>query len=133
MDGFRHLLDVIGIHYERIVQFATCAGKAAQHEYSIIIFTRRHKLFGHKVHSIVQRGDQAEIRGPVESSNFLVAMMPLAKHNWFPIIGTESPINSLRFGLHLGQEFVVTPNVSAAWGSNLDEGEFALIAWIPFQ
>ena len=107
--------------------------KAAQDQRSLLIAPRRNVFLGDQIHPIVERSHQAKIGRPIVGLDFLVAVMPLAKHDRFPIVGAESPVDSLCLGFHFCQKLVVATDVSSARCSNLDESEFSFVAWIAFQ
>src|SRR5262249_42216729 len=81
----------------------------------------------------MQRGDNAEIGNAIVAENFVVADMPLQKHNRFPSAGLETPVDSLRLGLNISKQIVVPLDVGAAGGTDLHEYKFALISRAFFQ
>ena len=94
---------------------------------------RGQELFGHQVHTVVQRSHEAQVGGAVEALDLAVAVVALAEDDGLPLRGLEAPVDALGFGVNLGQEIVVALDVGAAGRADLHEGEAALVARILFQ
>src|SRR5579885_3748673 len=60
-DRFRQLLDIVRIHQERVSKLARRACKAAENQHTALVVPGGHKLLGHQIHAVVQRGDHAKI------------------------------------------------------------------------
>src|ERR1700733_3485229 len=89
------MLDIIGIDQERIRQFAGRAREATEDEDSLLIMTRRQKFLRHQIHAVVQGGDQAKIRNPVKTLDFLVAMLAFQENNGLQLTSLKPPIDAL--------------------------------------
>jgi hypothetical protein len=76
----------------------------------------------------MQGRDQTNIRTPVVTFNFAVAMVPVQKDNRLPLASPKTPVDSFGFGFYVGKEVVIPLNMRAAWGANLDKGELLPIA-----
>ena len=85
-NGFGGLLDVVRIHQQSVAQFARGSGELAQDQYAAFVAARGEELLGHQVHTVVQRGHQAEIGGAIVAFNLLVAMVPLEKTMGFHLL-----------------------------------------------
>ena len=83
-------LDVIGIHHQRIRQFVTGAGKAAENQHALLVGARRHILLRHQVHPIVQGSHQAEVSGPVVGQDLFVAVVLRQEDDWLPARSFEN-------------------------------------------
>ena len=55
-----------GIDDQRLGQLLRRAGQLAQNQHAVEIVARGDELLRHKVHAVVQRRDDAEVREPVE-------------------------------------------------------------------
>src|SRR6202041_338234 len=114
-------------------QFASGSRKLAQYQHAALVPPGCQEFFCHQVHSVMQRSHQTEIGSAVVALNLFMAMVPLEKYDGLPFAGLEPPIDSFRFGLHLGKKVVVALDVSAARCSDLHKREFALVFRIFFE
>ena len=73
-------------------------------QHAAFVAPRRQKFLRHQIHAIVQRSHQAKIGGAVVALNLFVAVVPLQKYDGLPLAGLKAPVDSFRFGFHLGQE-----------------------------
>ena len=65
-DRARKSVDVIRIDQERFPQLIGGTRKRAQHEHSVLIIARSHKLFRDQIHSVGERAHHSEMRQTVE-------------------------------------------------------------------
>ena len=52
-DRFGQLFHVVGIHNDRVAQFAGGSGELAQDQRSFLVVARSDEFLGHQVHSVV--------------------------------------------------------------------------------
>src|SRR6266568_3276676 len=59
-----------------------------------------------------------------------MAMLAVQQDDGFPLVGLETPVDTLRFRLHFCLQIVIALDVCTAWRSDLHEREDALITRI---
>src|SRR5579863_10477079 len=122
-NGTGKLVHVIGIYEQRVAQLLGRAGETAQDKRAAIVFAGGDKFLGHKVHAVVERGDQAYRGCAIEAGNLFVRMVALQKNDRFPAAGLEARVDAVGFDAHFLQKLPVTRDVGTAGSANLDEAE----------
>ena len=99
--GFGCLVNVVRIDQQGVTQFARRTGETTQHQHSVFIVAGCEELFRDKVHSIVQRRNQAQVGCTVVTLNFLVGVLAFAKNDGLPVGGLKPTVNALRLNFNL--------------------------------
>src|SRR5439155_7538653 len=102
-DRICNLFCMLGIHNQGVAQLAGSTRELAEDKDALLVIACSQKLFCHQVHPVVQRGNHAEICRAIVPLNLFVAVLPLKKNDWPPLTALETPIDSVRFSLHLSQ------------------------------
>src|SRR5882762_4877039 len=129
-DHFRHLVDVVRIDHQGVVQFAAGSGELTEDQNAILIFPGRDKLLGHKVHPIMQRGDKTKVRRLVVRLKFTVAVVLAEKNDRPPSFRLQTFIDAVGLCSHLGYKILVAFDVRAAGRPELHKRELLAIVKI---
>jgi len=129
-NGIRSLINVVGIDEQGVAQLARRSCELAEDERAPFIAPGRNIFLGDEIHAVVQRRDQAEIRGAIEGLDFLMAVLALEENDGLPVAVLEAPIDTIGLGFDLREQIVIALDVSAAWRPDLHKSEFSLIAGI---
>ena len=133
MNGVGKLLDIVRIDEERVGKFIGGAGKGAEDKSAAFIVTRSDEFLGYQVHAVMQGSDETDRGGAVVAEDFLVGVMPLQKHDRFPMRGGETGVDAVGFGGDFLEKLLVTGDVRAAGSGNLHEGKAPLEGGIEFE
>ena len=69
------LIDIVGIHNERVRQLAGRTGELAENEDALFIVPGRDEFFGDQIHPVMKAADDAQIRPAVMHHDVLHIMM----------------------------------------------------------
>ena len=94
MNRLRHSRNIVRIHHQRIAQLDRRPGKLAQHQHTVLIVARGHKLLGHQVHPIVQRRHQANIRCAIPPCHLVVTAMAINQDDWLPSRSLKTQVDA---------------------------------------
>jgi hypothetical protein len=83
-DGVCDTLCVVGVDDDGLRQFPRRSGECTQDQRTVLIVAADEVFLRDQVHAVMQRGDQANVGGPVEALNLGMVVMPLAEEDWFP-------------------------------------------------
>src|SRR6266852_3153665 len=125
--GAGKLLDVIRIYEQRIGELESRARERAEDQHTLTIFARGDEFLGHQIHAVVQRRHHAERSGAIEAGILLMRVVTFEEDNGLPVPGLEAGVDALGFAGNFDKQTLITLDIGAAGGSDLDEGEAALV------
>src|SRR6476646_9225312 len=103
------------------------SGEAAQNQRPLLIGPRGDELFGHQIHPVVKRCDQAKIGRAIIRLDLFVAVMPLQEYNRLPSTRAETAVDAIHFLLYFRRQILITLNVRPAGRADLNKREMSLI------
>src|SRR5207248_11097197 len=126
-DCLRTRFNIVWIHDDRVMQFSRGPGKATQNQYAPFIAPRRNILLCYQVHSVVQRGDHAQMCCSVIALHFFMIVLPVLEDDRLPPSALKARIDPFGFSSNLSLKFCIALDAAAGWRSDLDECKFPLI------
>src|SRR5262245_18544235 len=118
-----HVLDVVGVHQQRIAKVVRGAGESAQDQDAVVIVARGDEFLGDEIHAVVERRDHAEVGEPVEGVDLAVIVMPLAIHDGLPAALAEIRVERTHHLPRLLLNRLIARDATAAGRGDLDERE----------
>ena len=104
---------------------AACSGKGRQDQHAGPPGATRHKLLGHQVHPVAQRGHQCHVRVPIEAGQLVLAQAAVDVADGRPAGRREAAVDGANQLVHLLLEILVLAHVGAAGHGHLEQ-DYAL-------